>query len=81
MNTKKLIGILKSPHRDLPQKNDRKKFVLSGTKYNSKLKCLETEKGNKIAEGAKFKHWAVNNFKKTTIGEKEILRCLKTDCY
>ena len=37
-------------------------------------------KGHKTEEGAKFKHWAKNNFRKTTIGEKDILICLKSDC-
>jgi hypothetical protein len=28
--------------------------------------CLDKEKGHKTEEGAKFKHWAKNNFRKTT---------------
>ena len=57
---------------DLRQKYDREKFVLSGIKYASILKCLDAEKVLKTNERAKFKHWAINNFKKTTIGEKDI---------
>ena len=30
------------------------------------LNCLDKEKGHKTEEGAKFKHWAKNNFRKTT---------------
>ena len=71
---------LEEYEKSLPQKYDREKFVLSGIKYTSILKCLSAEKGHKTVEGAKFKHWAVNNFKKTTLGEKEILICSKTDC-
>ena len=40
----------------LPQEYDREKFILSGTKYNSILKCLETAHGGEITEEANFKH-------------------------
>ena len=64
----------------LPQKYDREKFVLSSEKYNLILECLNTEKGIKAPGGARFKHWANAIFRKTTIGEKEALICLKTEC-
>ena len=64
----------------LPQKYDREKFVLSSEKYNLILECLNTEKGIKAPGGARFKHWEKTIFRKTTIGEKEVLICLKTEC-
>jgi hypothetical protein len=59
---------------------DKEKFVLSGLRYEAILNCFDKEKGHKTEEGAKFKHWAKNNFRKTTIGEKDILIGLKSDC-
>jgi hypothetical protein len=47
--------------------------VLSSEKYNLILECLNTEKGIKAPGGARFKHWEKANFRKTTIGEKEVL--------
>jgi hypothetical protein len=35
-------------------------------RYEAILNCLDKEKGHKTEEGAKFKHWAKNNFRKTT---------------
>jgi hypothetical protein len=48
------------------QHYDKDKFVLSGLRYEAILNCLDKEKGHKTEEGAKFKHWAKNNFRKTT---------------
>jgi hypothetical protein len=59
---------------------DKEKFVLSGLRYEAILNCFDKEKGHKTEEGEKFKHWAKNNFRKTTIGVKDILICLKSDC-
>jgi hypothetical protein len=64
----------------LPQKYDREKFVLSSEKYNLILECLNTEKGIKAPGGARFKNWEKAIFRKTTIGEKEVLICLNTEC-
>ena len=58
---------------NLSKHHDTEKFVLSGLRYEAILNCLDKEKGHKTDEGVKFKHWAKNNFKKTTIGEKDIL--------
>ena len=58
----------------------QEKCVLSSEKYNLILECLNTEKGIKAPGGARFKHWAKAIFRKTTIGEKEVLICLKTEC-
>jgi hypothetical protein len=65
---------------NVPQKYDREKFVLSSEKYNLSLECLNTEKGIKAPGGARLKHWEKAIFRKTTIGEKEVLICLKTEC-
>ena len=35
-------------------------------RYEAILNCLDKEKGHKTEEGVKFKHWAKNNFRKTT---------------
>ena len=43
--------------KQLPQKCDREKFVLSSEKYNLILECLNTEKGIKAPGGARFKNW------------------------
>ena len=43
------------------------------------LLLLILPKGHKTEERAKFKHWAKNNFRKTTIEGKDILICLKID--
>ena len=51
---------------NLPKHYDKEKFVLSGLGYEAILNCLDKEKGHKTEEGAKFKHWAKNNFRKTT---------------
>ena len=64
----------------LPQNYDREKFVLSSEKYNLILEYINTEKGIKAPGGARFNHWANGIFRKTTIGEKEVLVCLKTEC-
>jgi hypothetical protein len=64
----------------LPQKYDREKFVLSSEKCNLILECLNTEKRIKAPGGARFKHWANTISRKTTIEEKEVLICLKTEC-
>jgi hypothetical protein len=44
------------------------------------LECLNTEKGIQVPGDARFKHWAKAIFRKTTIGEKEVLICLKPEC-
>jgi hypothetical protein len=54
--------------------------VLSSEKYNLILECLSTDKGIKAPGGARFKHWANAISRKTTIEEKEVLICLKTEC-
>ena len=51
---------------NLPKHYDKEKFVLSGLRYEVILNCLDKEKGHKTEEGATFKHWAKNNFRKTT---------------
>jgi hypothetical protein len=58
----------------------QEKCVLSSEKYNLILECPNTEKGIKAPGGARFKHWEKAIFRKTTIGEKEVLICLKTEC-
>jgi hypothetical protein len=44
------------------------------------LECLSTKKGIKAPGGARFKQWANAISRKTTIEEKEVLICLKTEC-
>jgi hypothetical protein len=51
---------------NLPNHYDKEQFVLSGLRYEAILNCLDKEKGHNTEEGAKFKHWAKNNFRKTT---------------
>ena len=51
---------------NLPKHYDKEQFVLSGLRYEAILNCLDKEKGHNTEEGAKFKHWAKNNFRKTT---------------
>ena len=65
---------------NLPKHYDKEKFVLSGLRYAAILNCRDKEKGHEIQEGAKFKHWAKNNSRKTNIGEKDIIICLKRYC-
>jgi transketolase len=59
--------------KNLPKHYDKDRFVLSGLRYEAILNCLDKEKGHKTDEGVTFKHWVKNNFKKTTIGEKDII--------
>ena len=51
---------------NLPKHYDKDKFVLSGLRYEAILNYLDKVKGHKTEEGAKFKHWTKNNFRKTT---------------
>uniref|UniRef100_A0A673CDC6 Gypsy retrotransposon integrase-like protein 1 n=1 Tax=Sphaeramia orbicularis TaxID=375764 RepID=A0A673CDC6_9TELE len=59
-----------------PSRKD--KFLLSEDQYQKIIAALTLEKGQKCADGAKFKHWSHSNFETQIIGNKTVLFCKKT---